>query len=181
MCAAVKVATMGTPELRSTRLLYRRLSLDALDAFHELVTNSHVRRFMLDNRVFPLRWSEQYVRDSLSLFDALGLGTWLAVTADTAELTGFCGFRAVPGRPEPELLYALDQRFTGRGFATEMGHTMIELAWSRGLRRIRADVDAANVASVRVLEKLGFERIAVDKGAFGALYVYVLVRPRPNR
>jgi RimJ/RimL family protein N-acetyltransferase len=34
---------------------------------------------------------------------------------------------------------------------------------------IVADVDEINAASVRVLEKLGFERIAVHQGAFGNL------------
>ena len=34
---------------------------------------------------------------------------------------------------------------------------------------IVADVDEINVASVRVLEKLGFERVAVQPGAFGNL------------
>jgi RimJ/RimL family protein N-acetyltransferase len=39
---------------------------------------------------------------------------------------------------------------------------------------IAADVDEINVASVRVLEKLGFERIAVQPGAFGNLFVHRL-------
>jgi RimJ/RimL family protein N-acetyltransferase len=41
-----------------------------------------------------------------------------------------------------------------------------------------ADVDEINAASVRVLEKLGFERIAVHPGAFGRL---ILLRLPENR
>ena len=43
---------------------------------------------------------------------------------------------------------------------------------------IVADVDEINAASVRVLEKLGFERIAVHPGAFGNL---LLLRLAPGR
>jgi RimJ/RimL family protein N-acetyltransferase len=40
-----------------------------------------------------------------------------------------------------------------------------------GFERIVAAVDAVNVASLRVLEKLSFERIATRQGAFGDVLV----------
>ena len=67
-------------------------------------------------------------------------------------------------------MYAMPARFGGRGFATEMARASIAHARTRpGLAEIVADVDEINVASVRVLEKLGFARVAVQAGAFGNL------------
>jgi RimJ/RimL family protein N-acetyltransferase len=63
---------------------------------------------------------------------------------------------------------ALFERFSGRGFATEMARAAVAQARTEpGFAEIEADVDEINAASVRVLEKLGFARIAVQQGAFG--------------
>jgi RimJ/RimL family protein N-acetyltransferase len=72
-----------------------------------------------------------------------------------------------------------DERFTGRGFATEMARASIARARTEpGFAEIVADVDEINAASVRVVEKLGFERIAVHQGAFGNLLLLRLVAGR---
>jgi RimJ/RimL family protein N-acetyltransferase len=59
-----------------------------------------------------------------------------------------------------ELGYAIARPFWGRGLATEAGRAVIDAAF-RGcptLTRMRASADARNVASTRVLEKLGMKR-----------------------
>jgi RimJ/RimL family protein N-acetyltransferase len=91
---------------------------------------------------------------------------------NTNEVVGFCGFWTSPGYPDPQLIYAMFERFSGRGFATEMTRAAIAQARMQpGFEEIAADVDEINAASVRVLERLGFERIAVQQGAFGNLLV----------
>ncbi|HJR01914.1 MAG TPA: GNAT family N-acetyltransferase [Methylomirabilota bacterium] len=118
----------------------------------------------------PREWSEQRIRESQALFERRGVGIWLAYERSTDELVGFCGFLHLPSWPEPQLMYAMPARFGGRGFATEMARASIAHARTRpGLAEIVADVDEINVASVRVLEKLGFARVAVQAGAFGNL------------
>jgi RimJ/RimL family protein N-acetyltransferase len=75
-------------------------------------------------------------------------------------------------------VYALFESFTGRGYATEMARAAI--AWARsqpGFAEIVAGVDEVNAASVRVLEKLGFERTTSHAGAFGQTWMY---RLRPD-
>jgi RimJ/RimL family protein N-acetyltransferase len=82
---------------------------------------------------------------------------------------GFCGFLALPAmHPQPQLVYAMFERCTGQGYATEMARAAIaEARRHSGFSTIVASVDEANVASVRVLEKLGFRRAASRPGAFG--------------
>jgi L-amino acid N-acyltransferase YncA len=53
-------------------------------------------------------------------------------------------------------------------------------SFSRTRTDIIAGVDAVNAASVRVLEKLGFEVIATQPGAFGIALVYRLSGPLPR-
>lgn len=162
--------------MTSERLAYQPVSLPTLDAFHRLVQDPHVRQFLMDGTVHSREWSEERVRDSLSLFDRRGVGLWLVHDRQSGELVGFCGFLEIPVvHPEPQLVYALFEQYTGRGFATEMARTSIaEARRLPGFAAIVAGVDESNVASVRVLEKLGFQRTAVYAGHFGNAFLLTL-------
>ena len=165
--------------LRSARLRYHPVEPGTLDAFHGLVQDEHVRRYMMDGQVFPREWSEQRVQESRALFESRGVGIWLAQDKTTDELVGFCGFRIATSFPEPQLLYALRERWTRQGLATEMARAAIVQARTQpGFAEIVAAVDEINTGSVRVLEKLGFERVAVDRGAFGNLLLLRLAADR---
>ena len=142
-----------------------------LDAFHRLIQDDHIRRYLLDGELLPREWSEQRVCDSGRLFENRGVGLWLASDSNTGEVVGFCGFLDMPSMDtEPQLVYALSERFTGRGYATEMASAVIAEAHRHpGFATIRATVDDVNVASIRVLRKLGFEEVAIYPGRFGRM------------
>jgi ribosomal-protein-alanine N-acetyltransferase len=165
--------------LTSERLTYRPVALATLDDFHRLVQDDHVRRYLLDGELLPREWSEQRVRDSAGLFERSGIGLWLAHQRKTGDLLGFCGFVDIPPMsPQPQLVYAMFERFTGQGYATEMACASITEARRHSvLRTVVASVDEVNVASIRILEKLGFQRIATQPGAFGDVLVFVLDAP----
>jgi RimJ/RimL family protein N-acetyltransferase len=160
----------------SERLTYEPITLATIDDFHALVQDDHVRRYLMDGELFPHDWSEARVRDSISLFTRRGVGLWLAHRRNTGELVGFCGFLEILSlHPEPQLVYAMFERFTGAGLATEMGRAAIaEARRHPGFDTIVAGVDEVNAASVRVLEKLGFQRVSMSQGAFGNTLLFVL-------
>jgi RimJ/RimL family protein N-acetyltransferase len=162
--------------MTSERLKYQPVSLAALDDFHSLVQDAHIRRYLMDGQVFPREWSEQRVRDSISLFERRCVGLWLAYEKKSGELAGFCGFLEIAWmHPEPQLVYALFERFTGLGYATEMAVASIaEACGHGGVSTIAAGVDEMNVTSLRVLEKLGFRRAATHPGSFGNTLLLLL-------
>ena len=155
--------------MTSPRLSYGPVSMATLDAFHTLVVDPHVRRYLMDGQTFPRDWSEARVHDSEALFERRGVGLWLAHERTSDALVGFCGFLEFPAADaEPELVYALFERYCGRGYATEMARASIAYARAcAGFGDIAAAVDAVNAASLRVLEKVGFERYGSRSGAFG--------------
>jgi ribosomal-protein-alanine N-acetyltransferase len=157
----------------SDRLRYRPVTLANLDAFHSLVQDDHVRRYLLDGNRFPPEWSEERIRDSEALFERRGVGLWLASDITTNELVGFCGFMEMPAiHPEPQLVYAMFERYSGKGYATEMARASIDHAGNQpGFADVMVSVDAVNVASLHVLEKLGFEAIATQPGSFGDMLI----------
>ena len=165
--------------MRSARLRYHPVEPGTLDAFHGLVQDEHVRRYMMDGQVLSREWSEQRVQESRALFESREVGIWLAHDKTTDELVGFYGFRIAPSFPEPQLLYALRERWTRQGLATEMARVAIAQARTQpGFAEIVAAADEVNVRSVRLLEQLGFERIGTTPGAFGDILLFRLAAGR---
>jgi RimJ/RimL family protein N-acetyltransferase len=69
------------------------------------------------------------------------------------------------GGLDPEFGCMLGARWHGQGLATEAGRAVIEDGWSRlGLARIITVLDSPNVASRRLVDKLGFR---FDQVVFG--------------
>ena len=74
------------------------------------------------------------------------------------DVIGYCGL-IFPGNglpDEPELAYELLRAAHGCGYATEVGQAVVSWVNEAGYPRLWATVRDWNVASRRVLEKLGF-------------------------
>lgn len=75
------------------------------------------------------------------------------------DFIGYCGLTV--GRAtldEPEIAYELFKRVHGNGYATEAALAVLDAARATGRRRLWSTVRAWNTASLRVLDKIGFER-----------------------
>jgi [ribosomal protein S5]-alanine N-acetyltransferase len=84
-------------------------------------------------------------------------GGYLAADEDTASVIGCCGFKGAP-TPEGtvEVAYFTFPGFEGRGYATAMAESLVQLAISSAsVRRIRAHTLPERNASARILEKIG--------------------------
>jgi [ribosomal protein S5]-alanine N-acetyltransferase len=91
----------------------------------------------------------------------------LAVERKAAhDVIGYCGLiDSLRGSAaEPELAYELLRRVWRQGYATEASLAVLDWARSSGYERLRATVWEWNVASRRVLAKVGFttERTELD-------------------
>ena len=162
--------------MTSERLQYWPVQLPDLNDFHRLVQDDHVRRYLLDGHIVPRKWSEEQIQYSQALFERRGVGIWLAQNKTEDELVGFCGFLEFPTmHPDPQLVYAMFERFSGKGYATEMARASIAEARKQPeFREIIASVDEVNSASLRVLNKLGFTRFSIEQGCFGNMFLMKL-------
>jgi RimJ/RimL family protein N-acetyltransferase len=90
----------------------------------------------------------------------------VAVTLDgvvigtvSLEVVDGMGQPGMPSRTEARLGYIFDPAYGGHGYATEAVTAMVAHAFDRlGVRRITAGCYADNLASVRILEKVGMRR-----------------------
>ena len=110
--------------------------------------------------------TERGARDFVAMFLAQQqsqprLKFQLAVTLKaTGELIGNCGVRLkAAGAREADIGYELNPAFWGRGYASEAARAMVEYGFTAlGVHRIWSWCIADNVASARVLEKLGMRQ-----------------------
>jgi len=120
--------------------------------------------------------TREYLQRNLDHWDEHGFGLWrLSLDAD-GRLVGRAYLRHlhIGGKDEIAIGYALLPEFWGMGLATEIAAAVVDVAFRRlGLDNLVAGVRPDNLASRRVLEKVGahYDRDVTYKGAPHMLYL----------
>lgn len=128
------------------------------EAIHRLWNNPQVRRYLWDDEIIPRTQVMSVLAESMRLFNESAYGLWAARFQDGDEVMGFCGYWYFHEPPELQLLYGIAPEYWNKGLATELGQAMLHYGFEQlHFQRITASADAPNVASVRVLEKLGLK------------------------
>lgn len=91
------------------------------------------------------------------------------VLKENNQLLGYCGIAIdqIDGKDEKELGYRIDSRYWGQGLATEAASATLRYGFEQfNLPYVLGIVERANLASVRVLEKVGmrYERVTIFHG-----------------
>ncbi len=93
-------------------------------------------------------------------------GHRLVVERESGLVVGSIGLFWPPGEGVVGIGYGIVASRRGRGYATEATRALAEFALTAAeVHTVSADVEGANPASVRVLEKAGFQRWAGPEGA----------------
>ena len=149
--------------LTTRRCELRPVSSGDTAELHRLWTSPGVRRFLWDDEIIPLERAAEAVETSLELFRTRRFGLWAVRLTGTPAIAGFAGLWPFRDPPEFELLYGVAEPLWGRGYAVEASRAVLDYCYSSlAMPSVRASTDAANVASVRVLDKLGFARAGRD-------------------
>jgi ribosomal-protein-alanine N-acetyltransferase len=144
--------------LETERLLLRRFTLDDIDAFNELGTNPQAIRYVGNQPFASVEVARQTLAAApLADYAKHGYGRFACVWKQTGQVIGFCGPKFLPDTGEVDLGYRFLPDFWGIGLATESARASIDYARRHlGLRRLVGWVHPENVASARVLTKVGF-------------------------
>jgi ribosomal-protein-alanine N-acetyltransferase len=95
----------------------------------------------------------QFIRSASNMLRELGYCQWALFHKGDGNLIGYCGF---VDDNEPEIDWRLAPELWGNGLATEAAFAVLKHGIDTlGFRRVIATVQAANLASIRVIEKLG--------------------------
>lgn len=157
--------------IETARLVLREFAPEDFPAVHALFSCPQVMRFSVSGPLTPTQ-SRERLDDFLRAYAEHGFGKWAIVLRATGEVIGGCGPALTViddegGLPARELGYRLRTEHWGRGLATEAAGAALDHCFKR-LRfpHVLGFVEPANVASVRVLTKIGMrpQRNAVWHG-----------------
>lgn len=129
-------------------------------ALHALWITPGVRRFLWDDEIIPSERATEAVATSGELFDRHRFGLWTVRLKGSPAIQGFAGIWPFRDPPEFELLFGVAEPLWGQGYAVEAANAVLAYcAAVLEMPRLRASTDAGNVASIRVLDKLGFAEV----------------------
>lgn len=89
-----------------------------------------------------------------------GFGEWAVIHLSDGKLIGYCGLQHIEFvKPEIEIFYGFARDYWGRGLATEAARAALRYGFEQlKLAEIVAATHPGNVASQRVLQKIGLRR-----------------------
>lgn len=145
--------------LETNRLLIREFANDDLAYYRQLDSNAEVMRFIGPVRdTLAIEKRFKTIRRNYSKFP--GLGFWAVIEKKTNFFIGWVCLKDLDRTTEYEIGYRLLPAYWGKGFATEAATAVLHYGLTDlELKRMVAIAKADNKASIRIIEKLGFQFI----------------------
>jgi [ribosomal protein S5]-alanine N-acetyltransferase len=138
------------------KLETKRLTIVPVD--HQLVEKLSPEDYEIHN--FIKSYLEKLQEDK----SLLGWGVWFVIEKESGRIVGDIGFKGKPVDQTVEIGYGIIPSAQGKGYATEAIKGIIDWALSTNLAfHVVAECLEDNVASIKVLEKLGFDRKGTDE------------------
>lgn len=156
------------------RFSLRKFTSADVGLYHQLTGNARVMQFVTGR---PFSWeetAEKFERILARSVQHKHEGVYAIHDSSTGEFLGAAALLREPtGRVE--IGYRVLDTYWGRGIATEVAAELLRF----GLQVLSAPavvayVDAENVASIRVLEKIGMRRVATTSEAGRTEHQYLL-------
>lgn len=146
------------PVLETSRLALRRLSVDDAEFILGLLNEPSFLRHIGDKGVRTPADARQYIlAGPMASYERFGFGLYLVELKDTGEPIGICGLLKREWLDDVDVGFAFLPRFWSLGYAFESASAVLAYARNRcGLKRIVAIASEDNVASIKLLAKLGF-------------------------
>ena len=160
--------------LKTERLRLRRFTPTDADHLYALDNNPEVMRYINGGTPTPRRVIETEILPGFMQVDGTNpaFGFWAAEAKETGRFLGWFCIRPLPKNPQHASLgYRLMPAAWGQGLATEGVRALIRKGFTGlGLTRVVATTYEENIASRRVMEKVGMTlvrrfRLTVDEVA----------------
>lgn len=142
------------------------LTFEDANDYHCLTGDPEVMRYITGEAYTPEK-SRQETERLVTRFGESGrFGIWKAILPN-GTFVGVGGL--IPGdtAEEAEIGFRVLYCYWGQGYGLAIAQALLERARRQDLRRLRATVDEANTASLRILQKLSFEIIGRTPNELG--------------
>jgi RimJ/RimL family protein N-acetyltransferase len=165
--------------LETKRLLLRRQRIEDLDDLWALYCDPEITKYIPDAPRSRAEAKEEleWHMNGHPRFPELGL--WATIHKETGKFVGRCGLLpwTIDGQNEVEVAYTIAREYWGQGLASEAAQAILNYGFEHlNLLRLISLIDAENIASQKVAEKIGmtFEKEARDE--LGTFLVYSITK-----
>lgn len=149
----------GGERLETHRLILRHLTLADAEMMLAVWNDPDFIRYVGDRGIRTLDDARKTLEEgALAMYEDLGYGPYRVTLKATGEDMGTCGLFRREVFDDPDLGFGLLPPYRRSGYAFEAATEVLRYARDdAGLARVIALASPENAASVRLLEKLGFE------------------------
>lgn len=177
------------PTFATPRLALRAISHDDVDAIFEVFSNAEVMRYWSTPPLADRAGAVELVNEIHDSFARQVMLKWgLARREDNLLIGTTTLFNLDFTNRRAELGYALGRTHWGQGYMQEALQVLLAYVFETlDFRRLEADVDPRNQASIQTLERLGFQREGFLRerwevgGEIQDAFLYGLLRPEWKR
>ena len=176
------------PQLETERLLLRETRLQDAEAIFAVFSDPGVTQFQdldtftsIEEAMSTTGYAYAVIERRAKRFERGDAIRWGIARKQDNVVIGSCGFTWNPQENAAEIGYELANTFWRQGIMTEAVRTILQFGFEKmGLRFVLAQVMLDNIASKKLLEKLGFQSQGVlkqcgfFKGQFHDLEQFVL-------
>ena len=168
--------------LETPRLLIRPSTLDDAESLFEVLGDPEVTRWLPITPADSVEAVRERLITRVQHQAEQGFSMWTVVERSTGAILGSCGLILVEGvGPEVEVAYHFARGTWGQGYASEAAAACVEFGLGElGIERIVAMAFPENLASRRVLEKIGLERVGTVNSYGNELLLYEITRFEPG-
>lgn len=151
----LQAATLGTE-----RLQLRAQRISDAEAMYEIYSDAETMKYWSSEPMKGLDEAQKYVAQDLDAVNQGRAVIWSITEKNRDVAIGKCIlFQFSESNRRAEVGYVLNRQYWGRGIMSEAMAAVIEYAFGdAGLHRLEADTDPDNAGSLKMLERLGFQR-----------------------
>jgi ribosomal-protein-alanine N-acetyltransferase len=145
-------------KIDTLRLRLRHFTPDDADDLYRIYSHPELFKYMSNDK--PLLWEQTraFINSLTENWQLYQFGVWAIVYKKNQELIGHCGFKFLENSQEIQMGYLLLKSYWRMGLGTEAAQAVLKYGFEVArLERIVAIAKPENIASRRVMEKVGMQ------------------------
>lgn len=141
--------------LETDRLYLIPFTLRDIKVFQQLNNDPFIRKYLWDDEMIDQATTLELMEQNKKHFEEVDYGLWKMQLKEGKETIGYIGLWYFFDEPQPQLIYALLEPYTKKGYATEAGNFIIKYAFDRlDFDYLTAVTDEPHLESQKVAERL---------------------------
>lgn len=145
--------------IETNRLYLRELTVADTESFFLLNNDGDVIKYTGDNAFESINDAKLFL-ENYNPYQEYGYGRWAVIDKSNDEFLGWCGLKYTAEVDEVDIGFRFFKMHWNKGFASESAKACIDYGFEKlNLNSIVGRAMEANIASIKVLEKIGMNYI----------------------